>query len=113
MYQNDVKNIGLGIIAAEGARFVDSARQPVYRDSLVSLVVQGGFKLDYELENDAFGFNRLAFSRRAEKLEISYSLTSGGIVSRVIYISPSQIEREIKIIDELMEILAIPGFSSG
>jgi hypothetical protein len=110
MYRDDSKNIGLGGIPTEGTGFVDSAQQPVYRDPLVSLVIQGGFKLDYELENDAFGFNRLIFSRRSERLEISYSLIRGGIVTRVVYVPPFQLEREIKIIDELMEILSIPGF---
>lgn len=107
MYRDDSKNIGLGGVPTEG--FVDSAQQPVYRDPLVSLVIQGGFKLDYELENDAFGFNRLIFSRRSERLEVSYSLI-GGIVKRVVYVPPYQTEKEIKIIDELMDILSIPGF---
>ncbi len=87
MYQDDSKNIHLGRLPIEEIGFVDSAQQPVY-NPLVSLVLQGGFKLNYELENDAFGFNRLVFSRRAERLEISYSLIRGGIVTRVIYVSP-------------------------
>jgi hypothetical protein len=110
MSVDDVKDIFAAgrIGVADGRLFAGQDNQPVRKDEIVTIVKKAGFKFDCEIEGDAFGWNRMNFSKQRERVEISYMPTTEKIVTRVLYVH-YQGERLLQSLDELQAVLSLYG----